>query len=141
MNLCRICSQLKSENYFYKGRKLCKDCHNSATNKWRKENPEKAKIIRAKWYHKNKVYHKEYHLKNEYNVSLELYNKLVKNQDFKCLICKHESVLEVDHCHKTGKIRGLLCHQCNVGLGYFKDNIDNLIAAQKYLETNNEQNS
>ena len=45
--------------------------------------------------------------------------------------------LVVDHCHKTGKIRGLICDSCNVGLGRFKDNIDNLKNAIKYLEKNN----
>ena len=43
-------------------------------------------------------------------------------------------MLSVDHCHVTGKIRGLLCHQCNVGLGAFKDSIENLECASEYLK-------
>jgi hypothetical protein len=44
--------------------------------------------------------------------------------------------LAIDHCHKTGKIRGLLCKNCNQGLGQFKDNIDLLLSAAKYLYEN-----
>ena len=42
----------------------------------------------------------------------------------------------IDHCHKTNKIRGLLCHHCNIGLGNFNDNVVNLQLAIKYLEKN-----
>ena len=47
----------------------------------------------------------------------------------------------MDHCHKTKKIRGLLCHTCNSGLGMFKDNIEYLKNAIKYLEVNNNNNN
>ena len=50
--------------------------------------------------------------------------------------CKTESlVLAIDHCHSTGKIRGLLCDRCNHGLGHFKDDINLLIKAIEYLNT------
>ena len=57
-------------------------------------------------------------------------------QEKRCVICKRNVILRVDHCHTTGKVRGLLCHNCNTGLGQFKDNIDNLKMAIKYLEKN-----
>ena len=63
--------------------------------------------------------------------------KLIDEQNNKCWICRKEfendKCAYVDHCHQTKKIRGLLCHSCNSGLGYFKDNIENLKQAIEYL--------
>ncbi len=60
--------------------------------------------------------------------------KMKEQVDFKCEICYNELPLAVDHCHKQGHVRGLLCSNCNNGLGRFKDNIDYLKNAIKYLE-------
>jgi len=65
---------------------------------------------------------------------------MLENQDGACNICleKLEGLgatnLCVDHCHATGKIRGLLCRNCNKGLGFFKDNSKNLMRAFTYIE-------
>jgi hypothetical protein len=70
---------------------------------------------------------------------------MIAEQDNKCKICgceeKRRSASEkiaprlcIDHCHKTGVIRGLLCHDCNTGLGKFKDNIELLFKAVNYLD-------
>ena len=57
-----------------------------------------------------------------------------------CAICMNNlpgvSSAHLDHCHTTGKYRGLLCHACNVGLGFFKDSTDNLQRAMDYLRSN-----
>lgn len=63
---------------------------------------------------------------------------MLKNQNYRCSICnKHEEKfkykLAVDHCHLTGEIRGLLCNNCNAGLGLFNDSEFSLKAAIKYL--------
>lgn len=81
---------------------------------------------------------REYHLKATYNLTVEQYNEMLKEQNHKCCICGLDEVdnkvkLAVDHCHKTGKVRGLLCKFCNVGLGNFKDNINSLSKAISYL--------
>lgn len=74
-------------------------------------------------------------LKQKYNISLDLYNKLYNEQKGCCKICNNfYEVLNVDHCHNSSNFRGLLCFHCNSGLGMFKDNIDNLRAAIEYLE-------
>ena len=57
--------------------------------------------------------------------------------DGKCMICGDSQTgrkLAIDHCHQTGKMRGVLCHHCNVGLGHFRDNPDLLLAAINYLK-------
>jgi len=79
------------------------------------------------------------HLLTNYNLSLEDYNTILKSQNYRCAICKKpenklKQQLSVDHNHKTGKIRGLLCPDCNRGLGCFKDNKNLLRLAIKYLK-------
>jgi len=64
---------------------------------------------------------------------------MLEEQEHKCAICLTsdvdlEKLLAVDHCHTTGKVRGLLCSNCNLALGNFKDNITNLEQAIKYLK-------
>lgn len=75
-------------------------------------------------------------LKYNFGIDLDAYNELYKKQNKVCAICKtHETKnrLHVDHCHKTGKVRGLLCGRCNTALGSFQDNLKWLQAAIDYL--------
>lgn len=72
-------------------------------------------------------------LKHLYGISIKDYENLLNKQNNKCLICGEEKSLYVDHDHKTGKIRGLICHACNLGLGFFRDNINRLNQAISYL--------
>lgn len=92
---------------------------------------------------KNSKVHQEYtremHIKRKYGLDIDEYNQMLKDQDNKCAICSYEfgqkpSDTYVDHNHSTGKVRGLLCQHCNSGLGYFRDNEDNLIKGIKYLQ-------
>lgn len=65
----------------------------------------------------------------------EQYLELEKAQNGKCAICfKKADRLNLDHCHTTLKIRGLLCNQCNRGLGYFSDSLEKLRSAIAYIE-------
>jgi len=74
---------------------------------------------------------------NSGEIGEEEYNNLLKLQNNSCDICKlPNDKLVVDHCHTTGKIRGLLCTQCNSGLGMFRDNIPNILEAINYLNKN-----
>ena len=84
---------------------------------------------------KNKV------LKYQYGITLDDYNQMFADQNGCCAICGlHQSefkkALHVDHCHTTDKVRGLLCAECNLGLGKFKDNIQTLENAIRYLTNN-----
>ena len=84
-------------------------------------------------------------LKNKYKIDMDTYLLLEEVQFNKCAICKGEqknkrtNYFDVDHNHKTGKVRGLLCTNCNQGIGKFQDNKELLLHAYNYLEeTENE---
>lgn len=94
-------------------------------------------------YIKNKDIHRAYAIQQNFNLSWEQYTNLFNEQDGKCAICNKDIYLaatdknktaHVDHCHKTGKIRGLLCARCNHGLGVFEDDIEVLQGTINYLQ-------
>jgi hypothetical protein len=83
-----------------------------------------------------KRYQREYQLKNKYGIGIKEYNDMLENQNGVCKICNGvdvKNLLAVDHCHSTGKIRGILCGDCNTGLGRFKDDVDLLNKAIEYI--------
>jgi predicted nucleic acid-binding Zn ribbon protein len=91
---------------------------------------------------RDKVYSNRY-LKKNYNMNVDELQKMGELQNDKCGICQetgfkmresHKTYLVVDHDHATGAVRGLLCHNCNRGLGLFQDSKDNLLRAIQYLE-------
>lgn len=107
-------------------------CRRLESKKRYEENPEvKEKMIRNS---------KEYHIKKSYGLSYEEYEEMFQIHENKCAICgtEPERKLHVDHCHSSGNIRGLLCAECNLGLGLFKDNKNFLQSAIQYLEIHNE---
>jgi hypothetical protein len=147
MKQCSKCKQLKALSRFSrvktgkpKLRPDCKDCAALVFKNWRKKHPrpkkEKKKQSPGKWRGRQWVTNSDY-------------QKMLKTQNGVCAICgNHETgivrngntkgkgkvrALAVDHCHKTGKIRGLLCGQCNIALGAFKDDTDILASAASYL--------
>ena len=94
-------------------------------------------------YKNNKRRFKGYDLKKIYGITIEDYDNLLLKQNNCCAICKqHKSIftkaLAVDHCHVSGKIRGLLCTNCNRAIGNLKDSIDNIKNALMYMENQNE---
>ena len=122
--------------------------------KWRKENKDRIKLhlelnrektrrqARERWKNdpRVKIWARNNLMKKHYGITLEDFNLLVEKQDGICLICKQppnnnkkSDYLYVDHDHKTGKVRGLLCHKCNTGLGCYDDNVLLLEEAIRYL--------
>ena len=76
------------------------------------------------------------HLKYAYGITQADYDEMLHKQDYSCAICDDQDVdLVVDHDHKTGKVRGLLCHHCNTGIGKLQDSVDVLSNAINYLHT------
>lgn len=80
----------------------------------------------------------KYALKRKYNMTVEERDVLVKEHDGKCAICESAVKLNIDHDHATGKVRGLLCHSCNVSLGHFRDDVQLLEKAITYLRSSQE---
>lgn len=152
---CSKCEKVQPRTMYYKGRKDCKKCFNLRMQEYRKKtnynreyylkNKDVENERSLKRYYdlkdnpEQKLKWRENQLKVKYGITLEDYDKMYKSQNYKCAICDTENpngqgVFHVDHCHNTGKIRGLLCHSCNTALGHLKDCINNLKRAIKYLK-------
>lgn len=106
---------------------------------WNKKNIKRIRAGKRRFYRNNPESVLRSHLKKCYGLSLEDFLQMRKNQKNLCAICKTEfqKAPHVDHCHKTGKIRGLLCGLCNISLGGFKDSPERLRAAANYLDKAN----
>lgn len=113
-----------------KGSRQCQSCRT-------KRHREYCKRVGydKKRYWKNPQAERERHTIRKYKVSQTDYDLMLKNQMGACAICerKQEKALDIDHCHETGVVRGLLCSNCNRMLGYAKDNRLTLKAAINYL--------
>lgn len=88
----------------------------------------------------NALASRKFHLSKKYNITIEQYDSMLKSQDKKCSICENKfndksKRFAVDHCHTTGKIRGLLCFHCNTGIGKLKDSVELLEKAIIYLKS------
>jgi len=136
---CRLCTRavgkVKAKQYRIenreryvevrrKSRRKHKEYLNTYQKDFLKNNPDKAQA---------------YRLKHSFGLKLEDYNKMLSAQEKNCAICgipaeACKKALAVDHCHSTNKIRGLLCMNCNRGLGLLRDDIQVLEAAIAYLK-------
>lgn len=98
----------------------------------------------ARKYQKNHVLNpdikksrKDVKLRKTYGITIEQYSILLETQSGKCAICKlkeQKRELAVDHNHTTGKVRGLLCHKCNVSLGLLKESTENMESMISYVK-------
>jgi DNA-directed RNA polymerase subunit RPC12/RpoP len=132
---CNICQELKNRSEFHNdsSRKdgtasYCKICLLEKNSKWQKENPEKwnKSLAERIWYRRQRTY----------GISKEEYMSIIEGQEYKCAICKEQinTSAAVDHCHNTQKIRGILCRECNAGIGLLKDDQSILLNAIEYLK-------
>ncbi len=123
----------------YKAR--CKPCASSyESGYYASKDPQWKERRRKKNQEKfDSRWHKNYRLESKYNITLDIFEEMYYNQSGCCDICATpvpDDEIRVDHCHTTGRVRALLCHNCNTGLGHFKDNVELLKRAQVYLEKN-----
>jgi len=120
----------------------CRICQAKYSKEWAERNPERRRDL-------CRVYMKANHrrfksqvgegrrdgrLKRKYGISSLRLEEMKEEQDHCCLICRKKKRLVIDHDHKTGKIRGLLCIRCNQALGLFGDDMDGVKRAYRYLE-------
>ena len=155
---CKKCLQTKPVEKFYIRKDngnlsgACRQCLNEKQNEWRRNNPEARRATERKTAAKNRIRRNEQarqrskdhpekklncRLKREYGINLSILESIKEYQSYKCAICNKDLLgknLHIDHDHETGKIRGLLCSQCNVGIGMLNDNPILLRDAARYLE-------
>lgn len=129
---CPVCKTTDNPKSTSKGH-LCKPCASDRAKAWHKNNPEK--------YFFNQI-------KAKYGISKQDYLNMKEAQNNKCAICFEEETapntwkedlsrrLAIDHDHRTGLVRGLLCYRCNTTLGKVDDNIKLLQNMIAYLEDN-----
>lgn len=114
--------------------------------KYQEEHKDYIKEIRKPYLEKNKDLIKNTHIKREYGITIKEFKFMLGKQEGRCAICGQPETMKrsgklvslaIDHGHTHGKVRGLLCANCNAGLGKFKDNVLLLNKASNYLEVNN----
>jgi hypothetical protein len=112
----------------------------AAKRAWEAANPELVSMQRTRRRIKRMNTMVNSGLRYHYSVTLQNYNEILEIQEGVCAICgelrttSRINRLVVDHDHESGELRGLLCHRCNCGLGYFGDNLANMRRAVAYLE-------
>ena len=127
MKRCLDCGKYKRLDQFPRNKRMrdgrhpyCKPCHNGRGRE------SKDRLYRGD---------RHYHLKRRYGIGAADFNRLVRDQRGLCPICGKPNPEHVDHDHKTGRVRGILCFNCNGGLGQFGDDTERLVRAQLYLES------
>jgi len=150
MKTCKKC------NSQYDGRR-CHICNSRITTEWILKNKQRVSENRKRLYretHPNPrkltdlslltkeekdTHRKHSRIKSVYGITKDEWNSIMESQNHKCAICGFSDTKNkrffplVDHCHKSQKVRGILCMTCNSGLGSFKDNIELLKNAISYL--------
>ena len=126
------------KDYHKKWRDANPDKVKANVKKWRSENPDKLRQINreytAKWRAENPDRWEDIRRRTKYGMEPEEFQAMKEKQNEACAICLQRKKLSVDHDHQTGRVRGLLCTNCNTALGKLHDNSDNLRRAADYLE-------
>lgn len=148
MRHCSRCDRTKPLSEFSikkdgKPHAWCKTCAAEHARTWYRENQQRARAARQDWYENNREranarmreykrerprQYKAYRLK-EFGLTLEDFDRMLDEQGGVCAICRrpptgqgrNAQTLHVDHCHKTNKVRGLLCGACNTALGLLQE--------------------
>lgn len=143
---CSRCKEVKSLSDFARNKaqrlgrsNYCLTCSKAYSKEW--TTPEKlAKKYEARRTPEKMASHKNYWLSRKYGITLDQFNQKWADQGSCCHICKTTEnskgkSFAVDHCHKTGKVRGILCDNCNHILGKANDDQHILLRAAEYLKS------
>ena len=135
--ICTCCGESKSLHLFHKDQRQkdgrtarCALCRTQAQVEFQ----NKQKIERPEHY---KRWRKSNNYSSKYGISLSDVEQKIKQQGNCCPICKTslaENPYAVDHSHMTGKVREILCHSCNKGIGFFYESTESLANAILYLQ-------
>lgn len=115
----------------------CRACRAAYRRKWYAANRESAVRYSTTWKRANRGRWLDANRKAKYGIEYGTYDRMLAEQGGGCALCGKppgEKALHVDHCHTTGKVRGLLCDNCNRGIGHLKEDPRILRAAITYLE-------
>lgn len=149
---CKQCFQNKEWPTWLRGF-ICHDCTKENKRAYYAAKPEKYRAISAAYAKANPDKLKAYqertkprrrrkNLMKKYGITIEQFNEMFERQGRCCAICKSPTAnagrygWHTDHCHETNKVRGILCHGCNVGIGNLRHSPQFLRAAAQYLEDN-----
>jgi hypothetical protein len=157
MKRCKHCGAEKPLDDFYRDRKArdgrrpeCAACNLAARRakyaedprpyidralKWQRENRERYLRQQSEYSRTpaKKVSNRKSHLKRKYGLTLEAFDALLASQGGGCAICGRPDADNVDHDHTTGRVRGILCFNCNVAIGHVAEDEDRLAAVAAYL--------
>lgn len=163
---CKRCEETKEIHEFHVDRsqrderkQFCRLCTNKVKAAWRKRNNDRVLDQKRESYNRNREHYHAYYrseprrsrvfawrLKRQFGITVQQFEEMLEAQAGCCAICgelpqeskghRNKHRLHVDHDHETGVVRGLLCNNCNAGLGYLGDSVKNLRKAVKYLSKN-----
>lgn len=149
--ICLDCHAPKPREEFYSGSgrdglsSYCIPCHKKRMAAWREKNAERQRKYVADWKRRHPEYQKKRRAADsrrqvlkKYGITEEDYAAMLARQGDVCAICGGTEPggkrLAVDHCHTSGRVRGLLCTPCNTALGKLGDTVEGLRRALTYLE-------
>lgn len=145
---CRVCLAARRREVYHKDPSKQKE----RTLKYYHANKEKVDDSLKKYNQKPTTGYKKFvaSLMRQFSITVDEYAKMFDKQKGACKICSSPLICfdgtkrdserpTVDHCHETGKVRGLLCHKCNSGLGLFNDNPELLQRAINYINDTKEE--
>lgn len=145
--ICPDCGVTKGADQFYGDKKrkngcstYCIDCTKARAkrNYEARGGAQYSREQARKWRAANPRRNKSLKLKHAFGITIDEYETILSRQNGACAIClelpKADACLCVDHDHDNGKVRGLLCHSCNKGIGFFRDNPERCVAAARYLK-------
>lgn len=132
---CKPCKYKRKEAH----RKANREQYNAAKRRTRNANLEQYQRTAREWQRSNPDKLRNYELRKRYGITPDEYDRILAQQGGKCACCGRDANtcgrrLFVDHCHETGRIRGIICNRCNYGIGALGDNIEGLNRAIEYLK-------